>query len=79
MYIKEHAELLKARAGEKWRPSNGFEGDIFTDHVCGSCFRGPSRKCSIAVATLVHDLADDGYPAERYLIHRAFSLLIRQK
>lgn len=64
MYTKEHAELLKPRAGEKWRPANGFEGDMFTHHVCGSCFRGPSRKCSIALATLAYDVAEPEYPAE---------------
>ena len=64
MYTKEHAELLKPHAGEKWRPSNGTEGDIFTGAVCASCASGPSSKCRIAFATLVHDVDDADYPAE---------------
>ncbi len=64
MYTKEHAELLKPRAGEKWRPSNGFEGDVFTSNVCASCVCGPSRNCSIALAVLIHAVTDSEYPAE---------------
>ena len=64
MYTKEHAELLKPHAGEKWRPANGFEGDIFTENVCASCSKGPDRACGIARATMAYDVEDAGYPAE---------------
>ena len=37
MYSKELLEKLKARAGQKWRPSNGTEGMIFEDSYCGRC------------------------------------------
>jgi len=64
MYTKEHADLLKPHAGRKWRPANGFEGDVFADNVCASCTKGPAHGCMIAMATMAFDVTDDAYPAD---------------
>lgn len=64
MYTREAAEILKAHAGEKWRPSNGMEGEIFAHNVCGTCVAGPSFECRIACASMLYDVTDPEYPAE---------------
>jgi hypothetical protein len=62
MYTDDFAEILKKRAGEKWRPSNGTEGDIFMDAYCGYCRR--EIGCEILAASLVCEVDHPNYPSE---------------
>jgi len=54
---------------KKYRPSNGTEGEIFTDQYCMNCIhcdpdpRG-KKQCLILCKTLVYDLNDKEYPTE---------------
>lgn len=58
------ADKLKNRAGSKWRPSNGTEGDIFRQSWCDKCKRDINSDCPILGATMMYDVDDDGYPME---------------
>lgn len=60
---------------EKYRPSNGTEGECFIEHWCGSCERsgGPGKPddaghelmgCSIVGRTMYHEIDDPEYPTE---------------
>lgn len=69
MYTSEHAARLQPYAGQKWRPSNGCEGDFFMCNVCASCSRGPASGCDLALAALVHDITADDYPSEWQIGH----------
>lgn len=72
MYPQDLAERLKERAGQKFRPSNGFEGDIFYDNWCAGCTREAAYRadpdhalgCLILGATFAYDIGDEKYPAE---------------
>ncbi|KZL27030.1 hypothetical protein PsWM33_01114 [Pseudovibrio sp. WM33] len=66
IYLDKHAELLKPRAGELWRPSNGVEGDLFEERLCACCTKsGPNGKsCSISLAAFFHDVDHPNYPKE---------------
>lgn len=64
IYVPEHAAMLVDQAGEKWRPSNGTEGEIFTNSWCGQCKRNMPGLCSILAATMVYDEASEHYPSE---------------
>lgn len=60
------AERMKSRAGEPWRPSNGFEGDYFSECVCAHCSLCPDGEpgCEIQLRALFCDIGDDDYPTE---------------
>lgn len=62
IYTDRMAEALKERAGQKWRPSNGFEGDLFEDKVCARCVN--LDGCQISMAAFFYDKTDPEYPAE---------------
>lgn len=47
---------------EKFRPSNGTQGDAFMDDWCGCCDR--YRECDIAARALMHDVDHPEYPVE---------------
>lgn len=64
IYPPDFAAMLVARAGEKYRPSNGTEGGIFTSATCDQCYRGKTRSCVILAATFAFDVEDDEYPTE---------------
>lgn len=60
---------------EKYRPSNGTEGDGFIGHWCGNCARSglPGKPddaghelmgCSITGRTMAYDIDDPEYPSE---------------
>lgn len=65
-YTKSHAARLVSRAGEPWRPANGFEGDLFLERVCRSCAHNgdDAPGCSIYGAMLWTDIGDPDYPPE---------------
>lgn len=64
MYTNELAEKLKEHAGEKWRPSNGTEGDIFIYSWCRKCKKDVNNDCPILAATMAFDASDELYPQE---------------
>jgi len=70
LYTDEMAERLKARAGEKYRPSNGSEGMMFMERWCAKCQRdaayraGTGDSCPIVCNSLIHSIDEEGYPAE---------------
>jgi len=53
---------------EKYRPSNGTEGDIFTAEWCGNClhYKDPETEeyCQILGDTFAFNVDDDNYPGE---------------
>ncbi len=75
MYPPDHAERLKHRAGQKWRPSNGTEGELFYENWCATCVRDAAHRadptladgCDILAATMAWGIGDEAYPeAWRY-------------
>ena len=69
MFTKELADRLKERVGQKYRPSNGTEGDMFTEKFCENCVReGDGDKfesfCEIAAKSFAFDIDEPGYPPE---------------
>lgn len=50
---------------EKYRPSNGSEGDDFTSRFCDICKNGNGDTgCDIQNRTMAFDLSDPEYPSE---------------
>ena len=77
IYPETLAAMLVKRAGEKYRPSNGTEGQLFLDAFCRRCQRdGAMRsganvedcddeeRCDLIGLTMVHDVEDHEYPIE---------------
>jgi hypothetical protein len=72
LYTDDNAEMLKKHAGQKYRPSNGFEGDKFAELWCVDCKRSAAHRadpddgdpCPIETAAFWHDLKDPQYPSE---------------
>lgn len=75
IFVEQHAEALKERAGEKYRPSNGTEGDFFFDAWCRNCQRDKAmregidvfdcdddERCEIIALTFALDVDDKDYP-----------------
>lgn len=69
--------MLVHRAGEKYRPSNGTEGQLFLDAFCRRCQRDSAMRagapenvcksdecCEIIGLTMILDIEDPDYPAE---------------
>lgn len=52
--------------GDTWRPSNGFEGDIFMSTVCRDCIIG-SQKCLIIEASMTYSVDEEGYPKQLHI------------
>tara|TARA_Y100000310_G_scaffold250368_1_gene256569 strand:+ start:1538 stop:1840 length:303 start_codon:yes stop_codon:yes gene_type:complete len=69
MFTDDLAERLKARAGEKYQPSNGTEGHIFMEGFCFRCaldnFDEDSGKggCDILARSFLPIEAEE-YPGE---------------
>lgn len=47
---------------EKFRPSNGTEGTLFTAEWCAQCRK--AKRCRIPAATMAHDVTSPVYPTE---------------
>jgi hypothetical protein len=64
------AKFFASCSGQKYRPSNGTEGEIFYDAWCQDCrkdeaFRkGEGDSCLILAATMCLDVDDEEYPKE---------------
>lgn len=77
IYPDDFAEMLKARAGEKYQPSNGTEGECFFEGWCCRCARDKAMSegkdydscsddeiCEIIGATMRFNVEDPDYPKE---------------
>ncbi|MFC4727105.1 hypothetical protein [Coralloluteibacterium thermophilus] len=64
IYVADHAASMLACAGQKWRPSNGTEGELFIGSWCAECSRDATGGCSILSATFAHEVTDEAYPPE---------------
>jgi len=56
------AEMNKERAGQKYRPSNGTEGDMFMYQYCRRCRK--YDNCDLVSLSILHDVDDPEYPEE---------------
>lgn len=64
IYLDTMAERLKDRAGQPWRPSNGFEGDLFAERVCARCTMSDGWGCQISLAAMCYEATEPEYPKE---------------
>ena len=68
---------MRSRCGQKYRPSNGTEGEIFIENWCSQCARDRAMReganidecdddevCEIIARTFAHDVEDEQYPTE---------------
>lgn len=69
LYTDDLAERLKPLAGQKWRPSNGTEGEIFSERWCAGCRRDAAFRadegdsCPIICNAMAFDTGHPDYPA----------------
>lgn len=77
IYPADFAAMTASRAGQKYRPSNGTEGECFIESWCGQCARDKAMResadfddcddnevCEIIGRTFAHDIDDPEYPIE---------------
>lgn len=72
IYPEKLAASYKDRAGQKYRPSNGSEGEIFMQKHCDVCQKDRAYRedpdngesCHIVVYAFAVDTDDEKYPAE---------------
>lgn len=77
IYPESLAAAYVSQAGEKYRPSNGTEGECFFASWCRQCQRDKAlregvdfdecdddERCDIVARTCAFDVEDAGYPAE---------------
>ena len=60
-------EQNEERAGQKYRPSNGTEGDMFMESFCDRCQHDDLENdmpCQIIAKTFYLDVDDEDYPEE---------------
>ncbi len=49
---------------EKYRPSNGTEGDCFRAQWCDKCAKDANHDCRILARTMAYSVTDKEYPSE---------------
>lgn len=77
IYPASFAAMNVSRAGEKYRPSNGTEGDLFMDAFCRRCQRDgamregmdfdecdDNERCDLIGRTMLHPIEAPEYPSE---------------
>lgn len=70
LYTTDMAEAMKARAGEKYQPSNGDEGEMFMERWCALCSKDNldhetfEGGCPIIAYTMALQVDDPDYPKE---------------
>jgi hypothetical protein len=77
IYPADFAAMLVKHAGEKYRPSNGTEGQIFIESFCAKCARDKSLRegepieecdddevCDIVSRTMAFKIEEEDYPSE---------------
>lgn len=62
IYPEGLAAAFKGHAGEKWRPSNNTEGEVFIGSWCCQC--AGMDLCKILTATCAFGEDDPEYPVE---------------
>ena len=62
LFTSDHAEMLKVRAGQPYRPSNGMEGELFDGLWCQGCVNG--EECPIFSRSYFHEIGHPDYPPE---------------
>lgn len=62
IYPPAWAAMTKERAGEKYRPSNGTEGDLFFSAYCHRCMA--RALCPLPALTMAFSPEEDEYPEE---------------
>ncbi|TXH46585.1 MAG: hypothetical protein E6Q97_29410 [Desulfurellales bacterium] len=62
IYPAAWAEMNKKHAGEKYRPSNGTEGECFISVWCSTCQN--DKHCGIVADTMLYAVTDEEYPSE---------------
>ena len=65
--MNDNMNDFKDRGGQKSRPSNGTEGEIFMAHFCDQCTHDDgdvTKACNIIARTMVFDIDDPEYPTE---------------
>lgn len=76
IYTPSFAAMLVKRAGEKYRPSNGTEGQLFMDAFCRRCQRDGAmrsgdpvedcddeQRCDILGLTMIYQADEPEYPS----------------
>lgn len=58
--------MKTGKPGEKYRPSNGTEGECFMEHHCYHCIHdnGKDKICDILTRSMCCDKTDKEYPEE---------------
>lgn len=65
IYTPEDAKrFFSGRAGEKYQPSNGTEGEVFMSHFCFRCERDKDHDCEILCRSMAFSVEDAEYPIE---------------
>lgn len=68
IYPDDYAARLKPKAGQKWRPSNGTEGEMFMARQCAGCIHDTDHEedggCGIQLDTFMFSVDDPEYPSE---------------
>jgi len=72
IYRDDLADRFKDQVGEKYRPSNGTEGEIFMERWCADCQKDAAHRadpdraagCPIFGSVLMYSRDDDLYPTE---------------
>jgi hypothetical protein len=64
IYPDSFAERMKSRAGQKFRPSNGTEGEIFREYFCNRCEHDRNEDCDILLRTMCFNTEAPEYPIE---------------
>lgn len=54
---------LPKAAGKPYRPSNGTEGEMFTQDFCDRCVHGGGH-CNIIALSMLHHVEEREYPRE---------------
>ena len=57
------------KISKRYQPSNGSEGDWFTEEFCWQCAHCDpdpegEKQCEILMRTLIYSVSDDKYPEE---------------
>ena len=64
IFNERFADYMKTESGQKYRPSNGLEGEIFKSHYCRKCTRDKNYNCAILSDTLIFNVEDERYPKQ---------------
>jgi len=64
IYESDYADVLKEKAGESYRPSNGTEGMIFMGKYCDHCQLWDQGACEIQFHSMLYEVEEKEYPSE---------------